>query len=176
MAANLHSINEFDASTATPDIVALEQILKASSDALRLRILQVLQHDAYGVLELCSLFAVKQSAMSHHLKVLANAELVSTRREGNTIFYRRAIPAACQNSDLLNQLFVTLDAIPHEDELRSAMESAQEERVKRSQQFFAENAERFNAQQELITHFDDYRDSLIEVLDAVQGRRHCSTC
>ncbi len=30
--------------------------------------------------------------MSHHLKVLAQADLVATRREGNAIFYRRALP------------------------------------------------------------------------------------
>jgi ArsR family transcriptional regulator len=48
-----------------------------------------LQQNAYGVLELCQIFDIRQSAMSHHLKILANAGLVATRREGTTIFYRR---------------------------------------------------------------------------------------
>jgi DNA-binding transcriptional ArsR family regulator len=43
------------------------------------------------VLELCRIVEVRQSALSHHLKILAQAELVSTRREGNSIFYRRAL-------------------------------------------------------------------------------------
>lgn len=44
------------------------------------------------MLELAQIFDVGQSGMSHHLKVLAQAELVATRREGNAIFYRRALP------------------------------------------------------------------------------------
>ena len=63
----------------------LERLLKASADQLRLEILQALQHESYGVLELCALFSIKQSAMSHHLKVLSKAQLVTTRREGNAI-------------------------------------------------------------------------------------------
>mgnify|MGYP001087985589 FL=1 len=47
-------------------MAGVEALLKASADGLRLNILQVLQHDSYGVLELCNLFAIKQSAMSHH--------------------------------------------------------------------------------------------------------------
>jgi ArsR family transcriptional regulator len=56
---------------------------------LRIQILKVLQQNAYGVLELCQIFDIRQSAMSHHLKILSNAGLVSSRREGTTIFYRR---------------------------------------------------------------------------------------
>ena len=54
-----------------------------------MQVLKVLQQNAYGVLELCQVFDIRQSAMSHHLKILANAGLVATRREGTTIFYRR---------------------------------------------------------------------------------------
>ncbi|MGB2272587.1 MAG: ArsR/SmtB family transcription factor, partial [Pseudomonadales bacterium] len=102
-----------DALSDTPSIAglaALERLLKASADHLRLEILQVLQHDSFGVLELCNLFDIKQSAMSHHLKVLSNAGLVTTRREGNAIFYRRALPGAGENSQLTNQLFASIDS------------------------------------------------------------------
>ena len=56
---------------------------------MRVQILKVLQENAYGVLELCQIFDIRQSAMSHHLKILSNAGLVATKREGTTIFYRR---------------------------------------------------------------------------------------
>ena len=55
-----------------------------------MQILKVLQQNAYGVLELCQVFDIRQPAMSHHLKILANSGLVATRREGTTIFYRRS--------------------------------------------------------------------------------------
>ncbi|MCI5105562.1 MAG: metalloregulator ArsR/SmtB family transcription factor, partial [Pseudomonadales bacterium] len=69
---------------------ALASLHKALADQLRLQILRLLMHESFGVLELCRILDIRQSALSHHLKILARAELVSTRREGNSIFYRRA--------------------------------------------------------------------------------------
>ncbi|MGH8452778.1 ArsR/SmtB family transcription factor, partial [Pseudomonas sp.] len=68
----------------------LAALCKASGDPLRLNVLRALASDSFGVLELAQIFAIGQSGMSHHLKVLAQAGLVATRREGNAIFYRRA--------------------------------------------------------------------------------------
>ena len=72
-----------------------------------MQILKVLQQNAYGVLELCQVFDIRQPAMSHHLKILANSGLVATRREGTTIFYRRS--EAHPDADLqpLHQTFFT---------------------------------------------------------------------
>ena len=56
--------------------IKLELILKASADQRQQEILQALKHESYGVLELCALFGIKQSAMSHHLKVLTRADLI----------------------------------------------------------------------------------------------------
>ncbi len=64
----------------------LAATLKAAGDPLRLEILRLLARDSFGVMELSRIFDTKQSGMSHHLKVLANAGLVATRREGNSIF------------------------------------------------------------------------------------------
>ena len=69
----------------------LVQINKAAADSLRLQILQVLKTESFGVLELCEIFELAQSKLSHHLKVLLNAGLVATRRDGNSIFYRRPL-------------------------------------------------------------------------------------
>ncbi|MBT8149337.1 MAG: metalloregulator ArsR/SmtB family transcription factor [Gammaproteobacteria bacterium] len=148
-------------------MASVEALLKASADGLRLHILQVLQHDSYGVLELCNLFAIKQSAMSHHLKVLAQAGLVTTRREGNAIFYRRALPAATANQALVNQLFASIDAQPFESKVQQAVDRAQLHRSECSLKFFAEHSEEFKAQQDLIAPIDEYRDALNELLDTL---------
>lgn len=159
-----------DAISETPSIAglaALERLLKASADQLRLEILQVLQHDSFGVLELCNLFDIKQSAMSHHLKVLSNADLVTTRREGNAIFYRRALPGAGENSQLTNQLFASIDSEILSGDLQHAIDRAQKARSELSLQFFSENSERFQAQQDLIVDIADYRDTVDEILDTL---------
>ena len=71
---------------------ALAAFCKAASEPLRLNILRVLSNDSFGVLELAHILATGQSGVSHHLKVLAQAGLVTSRREGNAIFYRRSLP------------------------------------------------------------------------------------
>ena len=129
--------------TSITGLAALERLLKASADQLRLEILQVLQHDSFGVLELCNLFSIKQSAMSHHLKVLSNADLVTTRREGNAIFYRRALPGSGDNSRFISQLFASIDAETLSSTLQQAIDRAQKTRSELSLQFFSENSERF---------------------------------
>ena len=148
-------------------LAAVERLLKASADQLRLEILQVLQHDSFGVLELCNLFAIKQSAMSHHLKVLSNADLVTTRREGNAIFYRRALPGSGENSLLISQLFTSIDAEILSSDLQQAIDRAQKTRSELSLQFFSVNSERFKAQQDLIVDIADYRDTVDEILDTL---------
>ena len=81
-------------STAISDTApadALATIYKASGDSLRLDIMRVLRRDTFGVLELSQLFDMRQSGMSHHLKVMHKAGLVEPQREGNSIFYRRPL-------------------------------------------------------------------------------------
>src|SRR6195952_5982423 len=87
----------------------LAALCKAGGDPLRLSVLRALSNDSFGVLELAQIFAIGQSGMSHHLKVLAQAALVATRREGNAIFYRRALPHTEQmggklHADLLEEV------------------------------------------------------------------------
>ena len=148
-------------------LIGLESILKASADQLRLGILQVLKNDAFGVLELCGLFDIKQSAMSHHLKVLSNAGLVRSRREGNSLFYRRALARGQDNGELLTALYDEIDRSELPVELIDAMESLRHQRSEQSLQFFLDNTERFHEQQELISNIEDYREAINELIDSV---------
>lgn len=143
----------------------LAALCKASGDPLRLEILRVLSRDSFGVLELSQILAMPQSGMSHHLKILTKAGLLATRREGNSIFYRRAqLPAAAPLAPLQRTLLETVDLLPVDAAIEARIETVRAERSARSQQFFAENAVHFREQQELIAGFDVYGAPAAEML------------
>ena len=71
--------------------------LRALADPTRLRIMAVLQREELSVNELQEITRLGQSRVSTHLALLAEAGLLSSRREGKRTFYRldpRADPAA----------------------------------------------------------------------------------
>ena len=145
---------------------SLSAFYKAAGDSLRLEILRVLRHNAYGVLELSELFDVRQSGMSHHLKVLANAGLVATRREGNTIFYRRSpLPADSSLQELHRSLFAAVDQLSLSAELARRIDQINCDRTTASRDFFQQNADRFQANQDLIASYAQYGDMVTEFLD-----------
>ena len=83
-------------------------VCKASADKLRLQILGILRNESFGVTELCQVFNVAQPNMTHHLKILASAGLVQTRKEGTFVFYRRALTANADPFSGLKQNSMTL--------------------------------------------------------------------
>ena len=148
------------------DCDELAALCKAGGDPLRLNVLRALANDSFGVLELAQIFGIGQSGMSHHLKVLAQADLVATRREGNAIFYRRALP----HTDLLGgklhaALLEEVDNLTLPTDVQSRIGQVHGQRAAASQDFFSRVAEKFRAQQDLIAGLPQYRDSVVALLD-----------
>ncbi|MFI8978563.1 ArsR/SmtB family transcription factor [Ectopseudomonas khazarica] len=141
----------------------LAALCKAGGDPLRLNVLRALSNDSFGVLELAQIFAMGQSGMSHHLKVLAQAGLVATRREGNAIFYRRALP----NGRLHAALLEDIDELPVPTDRQARIAAVHQQRATVSRDFFARMASNFQAQQDLIAGLPQYRDSLLALLDSL---------
>jgi DNA-binding transcriptional ArsR family regulator/ubiquinone/menaquinone biosynthesis C-methylase UbiE len=166
--------------TTSPDaddslnLRAVASFCKASGDPLRLLILRVLRQDSFGVQELCSIFDMRQPAMSHHLKVLSAAGTVASRREGNSIFYRRAaIGHASAPTPLQASLLETIDQLPLPAQLEQRLANLHQERERNSQQFFRHNADKFRAQQDLIASYEQYADTVAQVLaEAPLQKRH----
>ncbi|CAI8926258.1 MULTISPECIES: metalloregulator ArsR/SmtB family transcription factor [Pseudomonas] len=145
---------------------ALAALCKAGGDPLRLNVLRALASDSFGVLELAQIFAIGQSGMSHHLKVLAQAGLVATRREGNAIFYRRALPDGPSLGGKLHAaLLEEVDGLGLADEVQARIAQVQQRRAATSQDFFLRVEEKFRAQQDLIAGLPQYRESLLALLD-----------
>lgn len=64
------------------------RIAKALADPRRFEILSTVAWcQETGCQQLCGQFDVSQPTISHHLKELANAGLVESRREGQYVFY-----------------------------------------------------------------------------------------
>jgi len=140
-------------------------VLKAAGDPMRLDILKIMRRDSFGVLELCQIFGIQQPSMSHHLKVMTKAGLLISRREGNSIFYRRVQNAQAQVQDILNQVYSISDASISESTLFDRVEEIQQERKKKSEEFFRENVDQFRAQQDLIASFSDYGETVQDLLN-----------
>ena len=68
----------------------LAELFKVFGDSTRIRILYVLFESEMCVCDIAELLNMSQSAISHQLRVLKQARLIRSRREGKTVFYALA--------------------------------------------------------------------------------------
>jgi ArsR family transcriptional regulator len=66
----------------------IHELLGALGDHTRTRLLVLLERHELSVNELCAAVGLPQSTVSRHLQVLSRAELVSSRSEGTSRYYR----------------------------------------------------------------------------------------
>lgn len=67
--------------------MALQQTLKALSDPTRREILNLLKSGRLSAGEIADHFSITSAAVSRHLSVLKDADLIWDTREGKFIFY-----------------------------------------------------------------------------------------
>lgn len=68
----------------------LAELFKVFGDATRIRILYVLIESELCVCDIAEALGMTQPAISHQLRVLKQAKLVMSRREGKSVFYSLA--------------------------------------------------------------------------------------
>lgn len=88
----------------TEQAADLAGVLKALADPVRLRLLSLVASHAGGEACVCDLtgeFDVSQPTISHHLKVLREAGLLTSERRASWVYYR-VVP---ERVVLLSQLF-----------------------------------------------------------------------
>jgi len=81
------------------------RLLRALGNERRLMILCRLKDGELTVGDLQPHFGLSQSALSQHLAVLREEAIVATRREGQSIWYRIADPAAVKVVATLAEIF-----------------------------------------------------------------------
>lgn len=67
--------------------MAIQNTLKALSDPVRREILNLLKRGRLSAGEICEQFDITGAAISRHLSVLRDADLIRDTREGKFIFY-----------------------------------------------------------------------------------------
>ena len=72
------------------ELYDLAELFKVFGDSTRIRILFVLFEAEVCVCDLAEVLHMTQSAVSHQLRILKQAKLVSARREGKSVFYSLA--------------------------------------------------------------------------------------
>lgn len=72
------------------ELAAMADLFKVFGDLTRVRILCTLFEEETSVGEIASRLGMTQSAISHQLRVLKQADLIRPRRDGKTVLYSLA--------------------------------------------------------------------------------------
>lgn len=87
-------------------VLAMTELFKSFADPTRMRILLLLSHGERCVCDLSRALGMTVSAISHQLRLLRGAHLVSYRREGKSVYYfpadahvRMMIDAALEHAE-----------------------------------------------------------------------------
>lgn len=100
VAGNMLDSNQLDSAAA---------MLKSVADPTRLRILFALTLEPLCVCELSALLAMSMPAVSHHLRILAEADLITVKKSGKFACYYLSGAA---NSEPIRSVLNSLSGLP----------------------------------------------------------------
>jgi ubiquinone/menaquinone biosynthesis C-methylase UbiE len=118
--------------------------LTVLGDATRSRILVLLERHEMTVGELCAVLQLPQSTVSRHLKVLADGQWVTSRREGTSRYYGLADPQEPAPRRLWHLLREQVTATSAADQDARRAKTVVARRQDASQQFFESAAGRWD--------------------------------
>lgn len=128
-------------------------LFKALADETRLRLLRILLAHELSVNELVTVLEMGQSRISRHLRILTDAGLLTSRRDGLWVFYQAQQEG--ENRHFLSAIEPFLQDIPEAAQDVENTNRLLEERNKKSRQFFNEIAEDWdNLNSEILGDFD----------------------
>lgn len=170
-AAKVLPIGRAQAGTVLDHMVTL-------SDPLRCRMLLVLERHELTVSELCAVLQLPQSTVSRHLKTLADAGWVGSRRDGTSRYYNMAIDEVESAGQRLWPLIreqVASSIGADQDERRLTHVLAR--RRSKSEEFFSSASGRWDLLREDLFGVSFHLHALLTLLDpaAVVGDLGCGT-
>ena len=152
--------------------------LTALADATRSRMLLVLERQELTVGELCAVLQLPQSTVSRHLKTLADAEWVTSRRDGTSRYYTLALddrrPSTQRLWTLLREQVSLTSGADHD---ATRLKGVLARRQTASQAFFASAAGRWDRLRAEMFGPASYMQALPGLLDDswIVGDLGCGT-
>jgi len=89
------------------DIYILQaEISKTLAHPLRLALLNILKDGEKPVSELVGIIGTSQSNISQHLALMRQRQMVKTRKNGSSVYYRVANPKISQACDIMREVLM----------------------------------------------------------------------
>ncbi|HEX6973197.1 MAG TPA: metalloregulator ArsR/SmtB family transcription factor [Vicinamibacterales bacterium] len=152
--------------------------LTALADATRSRMLLLLERHELTVSELCAVLQLPQSTVSRHLKTLADASWVTSRRDGTSRFYTLALDdRAASTRRLWSLLREQVSATPGADQDARRLKGILARRQSKSQEFFESVAGQWDKLREELFGRSSHLQALPALVDDrwVVGDLGCGT-
>lgn len=89
--------------------MAIDLLMKALADPIRREILQLLKQKPLAATEIANAFSISFPAISRHLSILKEANLVRDERKGKFIYYTL-------NTSVFEEIFVWLYSLKEKEE------------------------------------------------------------
>jgi ArsR family transcriptional regulator len=87
-------------------------VCKGFADPKRLILINALREGERSVSELCEITQIQQANASQHLAILKSKGLVSSRREGQRVYYKVTSPKINEALDLLREVMAEQLTMP----------------------------------------------------------------
>jgi len=89
----------------------ISTVFKAFCDDHRLHIIDLLVNGEFCACEILERIQISQSTLSHHMKILVEAQIVHARKSGKWTYYALNSSGLEEAKTLLNQLFTPTSAM-----------------------------------------------------------------
>lgn len=145
--------------------------LRAAAEATRVRILFVLSHGEFNVSELTQILGQSQPRVSRHLKLMAEAGLITRHKEGNWVLFR------LRENDLGGALSrAIVDLLPGQDsELMrdlARLEDVRKDRAELASEYFRDNAGQWESLRSLHVREEDVDAAMLRLAGASPAAMH----
>lgn len=155
------------------DFAAVAELFRLLDDSSRLRIFWLLCHMEACVVNISAVTGMSSPAVSHHLRLLRDAGLLLSRREGKEVWYRAADTPTCKllHSVIEKTMEISCPQLGEEDEdpALAAYSAEQVETVRRMHDELLQHPERRVTIEELARQYLMNPTTLKEVFKAVYG-------